>query len=574
MGASRRDPEKETQYMKAEASHLAEVRHLTIKFQGPEGLVTAVRNASWYVERGETLAILGESGSGKSVSVSAYMGLIETPPGFITDGELLFEGQRLNEMTPAERRSIYGRRIGMIFQDPLAALNPVYTVGWQIAETFRVHNIGKLEAKERAVTLLEKVGIPDAARRFNDYPHQFSGGQRQRIMIAMSIALSPDLLIADEPTTALDVTIQAQILRLLKELQSEYHMGLLLITHNIAVVAEVADRVVVMKGGEIVETGTTKQILSAPQHPYTQELIASLPGREQSDTHDVDETSPVILEIKGLSKEYPTGAAVSFFAKLFHPDAPQTFKALDDVSLNLREGEALGIVGESGSGKSTLAATLLGLRMSNGGTAEFRGSDILHLDPTAMRALRRKIQVVFQDPTASLNPMMTVRQIICEPWNIHPDVLSQDKWDARVLELLNSVGLKPEHADRYPHQFSGGQRQRIAIARALALEPEVIICDEAVSALDVSVQAKIMKLLKQLKVDFKLSYIFITHDLPLIRDFADRIVVMQKGRIVELNSSHEIFDNPQHPYTRELLESNRVQIDLLENTLAVAERAT
>jgi peptide/nickel transport system ATP-binding protein len=382
----------------------------------------------------------------------------------------------------------------------------------------------------------------------NDYPHQFSGGQRQRVMIAMALGLKPDILIADEPTTALDVTVQAQILQLLEELQAETGMGLLLITHDLGVVAEVADRVAVMNAGEIVETGPVREIFKDPQHPYTRKLMAAVPGRGGWSA-GVDQTArdEPLLRVEGLSKHYPVTTG------LLRRSTGEVVRALEDASFTLQTGETLGVVGESGSGKSTLARTLLKLEEPTAGRAYFRGQDILHLSPADLFRLRRKIQIVFQDPTASLNPRMTVEQLVSEGLAIHPELLPRRRWRERVVELLELVGLEAGHLPRYPHQFSGGQRQRIAIARALALEPEIVICDEAVSALDVSIQAQVIELLKKLRGELGLSYIFIAHDLPVVRDFADRVLVMYKGRIVEEGRTADIFERPQHDYTRTLL---------------------
>jgi peptide/nickel transport system ATP-binding protein len=532
--------------------HLVEVRNLSIDFYTRDGIVHAVQNVSWHIDRGETLAILGESGSGKSVSSSAIMGLIDIPPGRITSGEVFYRGEDLLKVSPERQRAINGSKIAMVFQDPLAALNPVYQIGWQVAETFRVHGFTGAEAQAKALDLLERVRLPNARQRFHQYPHQFSGGQRQRIMIAMAIALNPDLLIADEPTTALDVTVQARILELLKDLQGEKGMGLLLITHDLGIVSGIADRVAVMQGGRIVETGTVHEVFGAPQHPYTHELLESVPGRRGYPAPQLAGAEAPLLRVEGLSKDYTSPS--SFFGG----KAASPVRALDAVSFTLRKGETLGIVGESGSGKSTLARTLLGLERASGGSAHYRDIDLLNPSPEGLRQIRRRIQMVFQDPTASLNPHMSVREIISEPWAIHRDVLPREQWPARVAELLEQVGLKSDHADRYPHQLSGGQRQRIAIARAMALQPEIILCDEAVSSLDVSVQAQVIELLKGLKDRFGLSYLFIAHDLPVVRSFADRVLVMHKGRIVEQGTCREIFTNPKHEYTRELMQSDPV----------------
>ncbi|MET0172507.1 MAG: ABC transporter ATP-binding protein, partial [Agrobacterium vaccinii] len=468
---------------------LLEIRNLSIQFPSRRGTVHAVGDVSWSVRRGETLAILGESGSGKSVSASAILDLVDAPPAVISKGEILYRGKDLLLTPKDERRKINGKNISMIFQDPLAALNPVYPIGWQIAETLRVHGVDRETAHARVIDLLARVGIDDPERRAKQYPHQFSGGQRQRIMIASAIALEPDLLIADEPTSALDVTVQAQVLTLLKKLQAESGMGMVLITHDLGVVEKVADRVVVMQHGRVVESGDAASIMNAPEHPYTRKLLDAMPGRHGFTPQIAVATSAVrpLLEVDHVSRIYGVSPG-----KL---QAGETgVRAVNDASFSLKSGETLGIVGESGSGKSTLARMLLGLDVPTSGTIRFDGHDLNGMSASETYKVRRRMQFVFQDPTASLNPRMTVDQIISEPFAIHPDVLPKDKWRERSIELLERVGLSADHIDRHPHQFSGGQRQRIAIARALALQPEVIVCDEAVSALDVSIQAQVIDL--------------------------------------------------------------------------------
>jgi peptide/nickel transport system ATP-binding protein len=515
---------------------LLSVKNLSVDFHTARGTVHAVRNVSWSVSRGETLAILGESGSGKSVSANAVMNLLDIPPAEIVSGEILYDGRDLLKISYEEHRTLNGRKIAMIFQDPLGHLNPVYSVGWQIIEMMTAHGGSASAARERAIALIARVGIADPEKAMHKYPHQFSGGQRQRLMIAMALMLKPDILIADEPTTALDVTIQADVLALLKELQAETGMALVLITHDLGVVAEIADRVVVMNSGEIVETGTVRDVYHRPQHAYTRKLIAAAPGK--GDIKLLDGNAPVLLHANKLCKTYGG------------------FAALKDVSLTLAQGQSLAIVGESGSGKSTLARTLLRLAEADSGEALWKGRDLITMNARDLLGCRREIQMVFQDPTQSLNPRMSVYQLIAEGWEIHRLMPDRSKRRARVIELLEQVGLSPEHVDRYPHQFSGGQRQRIAIARALALEPELIICDEAVSALDVSIQAQVIALLDDLRKRLGISFLFIAHDLGVVRDFADTVIVMRAGEIVERGPTEQIFEAPQHAYTQKLLAAN------------------
>ncbi len=514
--------------------HLLDVQSLSVEFHTAGGTVKAVQDVSWYLDRGEVLAILGESGSGKSVSAAAVMDLIDMPPGRISSGRILFEGRDLLQLSQAGRRAVNGRKIAMIFQDPLSHLNPVYTAGWQIEETLVIHGTRRREARAQTLDLLQRVGIPDPAASAAKYPHQFSGGQRQRLMIAMALALRPDILIADEPTTALDVTVQAQILSLLQDLQRETGMGMLLITHDLGVVAEIAARVVVMNSGRIVEHGSALDIYRNPSHPYTRDLIAAAPGKGDLPSN-TDRRADALLDVQGLSKSFGQ------------------FEAVRNVTFDVMAGECVAIVGESGSGKSTLAKAILRLDEPSAGKAFYKGRDLFSLSDKELFNIRRQIQMVFQDPTQSLNPRMSIYELISEAWVIHKEILPRAQWHERVQQLLEQVGLSADHAQRYPHQFSGGQRQRIAIARALALEPELIVCDEAVSALDVQVQAQVIALLSDLRKKLDLAYIFIAHDLPVVRDFADRVIVMQGGSIVEQGSVRDIFENPQQSYTQNLL---------------------
>ena len=530
------------------AAPLLAVENLTVDFLSGDGSFRATDGVSFHVEEGETLVILGESGSGKSVSASAIMGLIDTPPGEIVSGRIRYRGEDIMDMPAERRRDLNGRRIAIIFQDPLSHLNPVYTVGWQLAEVFSAHGIASgEEARRRSIDILQRVGIPDPEARMDWYPHQFSGGQRQRIMIGMAIALGPEILIADEPTTALDVSVQAQILELLKKLQKEEGLAIIMITHDLEVAANMADRIVVMNGGKIVEEGAAREVFTAPKHAYTQKLMSALPDHAEASARQENHDGAPLLEVRNLTKIYQLSSGL--FGK------KRSLQALDDVSFVLRRGETLGIVGESGSGKSTVARLLLRLAEATSGTALYRGRNIFEMDRRELLAFRRRVQMVFQDPYSSMNPRMDIFSIISESWCIHGDILEKPRWKERVAELLELVGLRPEHAQRFPHQFSGGQRQRIAIARALACDPEVVVCDEAVSALDVSIQMQIISLLADLRDRLGLAYIFITHDLPIVRNFADRILVMKAGRVVEENTTEKLFRNPREDYTRMLIQA-------------------
>ena len=514
---------------------LLTVEGLTVALPPGGDRAHAVGGVSFTLGAGEILCIVGESGSGKSVSAGAIMGLLPRALR-VTGGRIGFEGRDLLQAKPAEMRALRGARLGMIFQEPMTALNPLMRVGDQVAEVMQVH--GKPVGR-RVTELLDAVHLPDPARVLQSYPHRLSGGQRQRVMIAMALALEPAILIADEPTTALDVTTQMQILRLIREVQERRGTGVLFITHDFGVVAEIADRVAVIRRGEIVEQGAAREVLGSPQHPYTRSLIAAVPHRARAARPVV--TGKPVLVLEGVGKTYGGGWR--------RPG----MTALDGVSLEIRRGETLGLVGESGSGKSTLARCVVNLVRPDQGTVRFEGTDLRPLSRAEWAPYRRRIQMVFQDPFASLNPRRRVGDIIAEGPVAHG--VPRREARARAAELLRLVQLDPGAARRFPHEFSGGQRQRIGIARALAAEPELLIADEPVSALDVSVQAEILRLLESLKERLNLSMLFITHDLRVAAQVCDRVAVMQRGRIVEQGPVGSVFADPQHEYTRALLES-------------------
>lgn len=519
---------------------ILEVRDLVVDIPTEDGPVHAVKNVSFDVREGEFFGIVGESGSGKSVLVQSAMGLV---PAARTSGEVLFRGENLLRLSGEQLRRKRGREISMIFQDPLSSLHPQYTIGWQIVEQIRAHEkVSKQAAKARAIELLGKVRIPDPDTRFDAYPHQFSGGMRQRVMIAMSLSLGPSLIIADEPTTALDSTVQAQILDLLAEMREDTGATVLMISHDLGVMASVADRVMVMYQGEKMELGESAEVFTRPQHPYTVSLIesSSFSTHARTAVHAPAAVDPDnIVEARDIT--------LSFKQRGGHDRT-----VLDDISLDVRRGETLGLVGESGCGKTTLARTIAGLIQPSSGSVLFNGQDISEVTGRAWREQRKKVQVVFQDPFGSLNPKRRIGSIVGDPFRIH-GVASGRERQRRVQELLEQVGLNPEHYNRFPSQFSGGQRQRIGIARAIALKPELVILDEPVSALDVTVQSQVLALLDDLQRDLGLTYLFISHDLAVVRHMCDRIAVMEGGRIIELGDPESMYASPQQPFTKKLL---------------------
>ncbi len=564
---------------------LLSVKNLRTYFHTRSGVYRAVDGVSFDLERGETLGIVGESGSGKSVTCYSLMGLVPQPPGRIESGEAIFDGVDLLHCTPAQARSIRGKRISMIFQDPMTSLNPFMRISEQLIEPLLIHEkITRREARARAIQMLEAVGIVDAEKRMKSYPHEFSGGMRQRVMIAMALITRPDILIADEPTTALDVTVQAQILALIKKMQAELGMAVIFITHDLAVVSGLCDRVQVMYAGRIVERADTRTLFRDPQHPYTKALQRCIPslqekGRELYSIPGMPpDLSKPITEEELLARFEPvpsTNDAVDPTPRVFDSAEPMlrvenvqthfkirsgkiidlnptVVRAVDGVSFELRRGEVLGLVGESGSGKSTLARTIMQLVPTTGGAVVLEGRNLTEISRRELTIAGRELQMVFQDPFASLNPRMTIFDTLAEPLRVHR-VVPPEKIRERVIQLMKDVGLAPRYMQKYPHEFSGGQRQRIAIARALALEPKVIIADEPVSALDVSIQAQILNLLAGLVRRMNLTLIFISHDLAVVKHISDRIAVMYRGKIVEMGDAIEVMTNPKHEYTRTLL---------------------
>ena len=526
------------------AERLLTVDNLRVDFRVPDGTVHAVNGVSFHVDKGETLAIVGESGSGKSVSALSVLQLLPYPQASHPAGGITFRGEELMGAPQPVLRRIRGNRISMIFQEPLTALNPLHTVEKQIGEILRIHKgMVKDAARKRVLELLEKVGIKEAERRLGSFPHELSGGQRQRVMIAMALANEPDLLIADEPTTAVDVTIQATILQLLKDLQKDMGLGILFITHDLGVVEHFTDRVAVMRLGEIVEEGSVADVFGRPQHEYTRRLLASEP---KGTPPEVPDSADEMLATEGFRVWYPIKAGV-FRRTVDH------IKAVDDVALRVRAGETVGVVGESGSGKSSLGLGLLRL-ISSRGPIVYRGRDIQGLGWKALRPLRREMQIVFQDPFGSLSPRLSVGEIVEEGLKIH-GLGSPEERERAVIDALEETGLDPDTRHRYPHEFSGGQRQRVSIARAIVLKPKVVVLDEPTSALDRSVQSQIIDLLHQLQRDHDLAYLFISHDLKVVRAMSHQVIVMRDGKVVEQGPAARVLDNPQAAYTRALMDA-------------------
>lgn len=580
-----------------ERETLLEIKNLKTYFKTDDGIAKAVDDISFSIGKGETVGIVGESGSGKSVTCLSAMRLIAQPPGYFAGGEINYyeNGKAINllELSNEEMLHYRGNDISMIFQEPMTSLNPVFTCGEQVMETILLHQeVSKEEAKSRTIELFSKVQLPDPSRIFKAYPHQLSGGQKQRVMIAMALSCNPKVLIADEPTTALDVTVQKTILELMDNLRRDIEASIIFITHDLGVIAEIADRVIVMYKGKIVEQGSVYEIFANPQHPYTKSLLACRPPLDFRMSHlpvvsdfmlvEQDKETgerkiterPVsieevvnhykisrgdtearmealsmqtpILEVKNLKTYYPSEK--NFFGRI-----TKYVKAVDDVSFKVYPGETLGLVGESGCGKTTLGRTLLRLVEATAGEVLFEGQDILKMNQRQLKAIRKDVQIIFQDPYSSLNPRMTIGNAIMEPMRVHNILENDEERRAKVIELLETVSLEARHFNRYPHEFSGGQRQRICIARALALKPRFIICDESVSALDVSVQAQVLNLLLELREQFNFTYIFISHDLSVVKFMSDRMIVMNKGKIEEMGSADQIYETPEKLYTQKLI---------------------
>ncbi len=525
------------------AGPLLQIRGLDVNFTSGGGVTRAVKGASFNIERGKTMALVGESGSGKSVTALSILQLLPYPVASHPNGSILYEGEEMLGAPARRLREIRGNHISMIFQEPITSLNPLHSIGRQVAEAIMLHRkLPKAHAWRRAEELFELVALGDTAKRLKAFPHEFSGGQRQRVMIAMALACEPDLLIADEPTTALDVTVQAEILKLLDDLQTRLGMAMLMITHDLNIVRHMADEVCVMKDGEIVEAGPTTQIFESPQHSYTQHLLAAEP---KGDPLEVAETAKEVIACDDLKVYFPIKAGV-LRSTVGH------VKAVDGVTISVREGQTVGVVGESGSGKTTLAMALLRLERSVG-PIKFEGSEIQGLDIKQMRPLRQRMQIVFQDPYGSLSPRLSIGQIVEEGLKVHTPDMSREERRAIIGQTLEEVGLDPAVQDRYPHEFSGGQRQRVSIARALVLKPRLIVLDEPTSALDMSVQAQIIDLLRDLQRRHGLAYLFISHDLKVIRAISHDVVVLRAGKVMEQGPATQIFDAPRHDYTKALM---------------------
>lgn len=591
--------------------NILEVRGLVTRFHTEEGIVEAVKGSTFHLRKGETVGIVGESGSGKSVSALSIMKLIQSPPGEISEGEIWFNSPEdgwkdILTLPSKELRSVRGNEISMIFQEPMTSLNPVFTCGSQVVEALVLHQgMDKSTAKAKTIELFEQVQLPRPEAIFKSYPHEISGGQKQRVMIAMAMSCNPSILIADEPTTALDVTVQKTILDLMRNLQQESEMGILFITHDLGVVAEIADRVIVMYKGEIVEQGSVLEIFRNPKHPYTKGLLACRPRMdvrmrvlptinnfmrlEDGLVKEIDfsveeavqnsavspaehaarltnlETQAPILEVKNLKTWYPVRGG-------FLSQKKEYVKAVDDVSFIVYPGETLGLVGESGCGKTTLGRSILRLVEPTSGQVIFDGKEITGMPEKELRTLRKDMQIIFQDPYSSLNPRITIGNAILEPMKVHKLHGSDATRRKKVYDLLDRVGLSKSHYNRYPHEFSGGQRQRICIARALAVEPKFIICDESVSALDVSVQAQVLNLLLELRQEFDLTYIFISHDLSVVKFMSDRMIVMNKGVVEEMGPADAIYAHPTKDYTRTLINSiPRGDLEFIEERFASEE---
>ena len=557
-----------------EQTPILSIQNLRVAFKSNTGLNEVLHGISYDLFPNEILGIVGESGSGKSVASLAIMGLLPPKKSVVSTGDILFKNKNILHYSQKELEALRGQKIAMIFQEPMSALNPSMSCGAQVEELLFQHtSLSKKEVKEKVIQLFNEVKIPSPYETFKKYPNEISGGQQQRVMIAMAIACKPDILIADEPTTALDVTVQKDIIELLKTLQKECKMSVIFISHDLALVSEIADRILVMYQGSIIESGPTKSIFKTPKENYTKALIGARPTLKsrlkqlptisdflsntisksviskssRTKKHKEIYSQAPLLEVINLEKIYFSNP--SFFG------TKTAFKAVDAVSFKVYAGETMGLVGESGCGKSTLGKAILQLDKATAGTLNYKGKDITNLHKKEMRALRKEIQIIFQDPYASLNPRLTVGEAIMEPMKVHRLFSSDKERKTKTLEILEKVGLDPSHFDRYPHEFSGGQRQRIGIARTIAVEPKLIICDESVSALDISVQAQVLNLLNVLKEDYGFTYIFISHDLAVVKFMSDQLMVMNKGKIEELGEADAIYDNPQKAYTKALIDA-------------------